>query len=234
MLEELKREVWEANLELPKRGLITYTWGNVSGIDRSTGLFAIKPSGVEYDSLTPEDMVIVDLQGNVVEGKYRPSSDTATHVVLYRDFPQIGGIVHTHSVWAASWAQAARSIPCYGTTQADYFFGEIPCARPLTHEEIEEAYERNTGVVMSDLLKERAAKGIDVLAVPAMLCAHHGPFTWGENAAKAVYNAVVLEEVAKMAANTESINPKCLPAPQYMIDKHYYRKHGPGAYYGQK
>lgn len=234
MLEELKREVCRANLELPKRGLVTYTWGNVSGIDRSAGLFAIKPSGVEYEGLAPEDMVIVDLQGNVVEGKYRPSSDTATHVELYRNFPQIGGIVHTHSTWATSWAQAARSIPCYGTTQADYFYGEIPCARPLTRKEIAETYERNTGLVMAELLKERAAKGIDILAVPGMLCPFHGPFAWGENAAKAVYNAVVLEEVARMAANTESINRQAKSAPQYMIDKHYYRKHGPGAYYGQK
>lgn len=234
MLEELKREVCEANLELPKCGLVTYTWGNVSGIDRSAGLFVIKPSGVEYGSLAPEDMVIIDLNGNVVEGKYRPSSDTATHVELYRNFPQIGGIVHTHSTWATAWAQAARSIPCYGTTQADYFFGEIPCARPLTRKEIEEAYERNTGLAMAELLKERAAKGIDVLAVPGMLCPFHGPFTWGENAAKAVYNAVVLEEVAKMAAGTESINRQAEAAPQHMIDKHYYRKHGPGAYYGQK
>lgn len=234
MLENLKRKVWEANLELPKRGLVTYTWGNVSEIDRASGLFAIKPSGVEYDSLTPEDMVIVDLQGNVVEGKYRPSSDTPTHAVLYREFSQIGGIVHTHSTWATSWAQSARSIPCYGTTQADYFYGEVPCARPLTPEEIEEAYERNTGLVMAELLKERAAKGFDVMAVPGMLCAFHGPFTWGENAAKAVYNAVVLEEVARMAAGTESINRQAQPAPQYIINKHYSRKHGPNAYYGQK
>ena len=234
MLESLKQEVFKANLELPKRGLVTYTWGNVSGIDRESGLFAIKPSGVAYDDLKPDDMVIVDLSGNVVEGKYRPSSDTATHVELYKAFPKIGGIVHTHSPWATSWAQAARSIPCYGTTQADYFFGEIPCARPLTEHEINEAYERNTGLVIADFLKKRASQGIDVLAVPGILCAFHGPFTWGKNAGNAVYNAVVLEEVAKMAARTEFINRQAEPAPQYMINKHYYRKHGPNAYYGQK
>lgn len=234
MLEKLKQEVFEANLELPKHGLVTYTWGNVSGIDRESGLFAIKPSGVAYGELKPEDMVIVDLKGDVVEGKYRPSSDTATHVELYRAFPQIGGIVHTHSPWATSWAQAARSIPCYGTTQADYFFGEIPCARALTEQEINEAYERNTGLVITERIRKLVSHGIDVLAIPGILCAFHGPFTWGENAAKAVYNAVVLEEVAKMAANTEFINRKAKSAPQYMINKHYYRKHGPNAYYGQK
>jgi L-ribulose-5-phosphate 4-epimerase len=234
MLEKLKQEVYEANMELPKRGLVTYTWGNASGIDRESNLFAIKPSGVEYGALKPEDMVIVGLDGKVVEGKYRPSSDTPTHVELYRSFKQIGGIVHTHSMWAASWAQAARPIPCYGTTQADYFYGEIPCARPLTEKEIRDAYEKNTGAVIVDYLKKHISDGIDVLAVPGILCAFHGPFTWGKDAGGAVYNAVVLEEIARMAASTELINKCAKPAPQYMVDKHYNRKHGPEAYYGQK
>ena len=230
-LEKLKEEVYRANMDLPKYGLVTFTWGNVSGIDRESGLFVIKPSGVEYDKLTPDDMVVVDLNGNKVEGRYNPSSDTPTHVVLYNRFPKIGGVVHTHSTWATSWAQAGRDIPCYGTTHADYIYGEIPCVRNLTKEEIEEAYEKNTGVLIADEF-ERKAK--DYLAVPAVLCKNHGVFTWGKDAHEAVHNAVVAEEVAKMAARCEIINPDVKPAPQELQDKHYYRKHGANAYYGQK
>lgn len=229
MLEQLKKEVYEANMLLPKYKMVTFTWGNVSGIDREKGLFVIKPSGVDYDILKPEDMVVVDLKGNIVEGTYRPSSDTNTHVVLYNAFPNIGGIVHTHSPWAASWAQAGRSIPCYGTTHADYFYGEVPCVRTLTREEIDEGYEKNTGVVIADYFKDH-----DYEAVPCVLCKNHGPFAWGKDAHEAVHNAVVLEEVAKMAARTEMIQPKVQPAPQDLQDKHYFRKHGAGAYYGQK
>lgn len=229
MLEQLKKEVYEANMELPKRGLVTYTWGNVSGIDREKGLFVIKPSGVDYEQLSPEDMVVVDLQGNVVEGKYRPSSDTATHLELYVAFPEVGGIVHTHSAWATSWAQAAREIPCYGTTHADYFYGNIPCARNLTQEEIDAGYEKNTGTVIIEVFEGR-----NPMYTPGVLCANHGPFTWGKNAAEAVHNAVVLEEVAKMAARAESLNPNIKTAPQNMQDKHFFRKHGANAYYGQK
>lgn len=230
MLEQLKKEVYEANMLLPKYNLVTFTWGNVSGIDRESGLFVIKPSGVEYDKLTPEDMVVVDLNGNKVEGRYNPSSDTPTHVVLYNRFPKIGGVVHTHSAWATSWAQAGRDIPCYGTTHADYIYGEIPCVRNLTKEEIEEAYEKNTGVLIAD---EFEAKKKDYIAVPAVLCKNHGVFTWGKDAHEAVHNAVVAEEVAKMAARCELINPQVKPAPQELQDKHYYRKHGANAYYGQ-
>ena len=230
MLEQLKKEVYEANMLLPKYHLITFTWGNVSGIDRESGLFVIKPSGVEYDQLTPEDMVVVDLKGNKVEGKYNPSSDTATHVVLYNRFPEIGGVVHTHSSWATSWAQAGRDIPCYGTTHADYFYGAIPCVRNLTKEEIEEAYEKNTGVLIADDFEE---KNRDYIAVPGVLCKNHGVFTWGKDAHEAVHNAVVVEEVAKMAHHTMTLNPHVKPAPQYLLDKHYFRKHGANAYYGQ-
>lgn len=230
MLEQLKKEVYEANMLLPKHGLVTFTWGNVSGIDRESGLFVIKPSGVEYELLSPDDMVVVDLEGNKVEGKYNPSSDTPTHVVLYNRFREIGGVVHTHSPWATSWAQAGRGIPCYGTTHADYIYGEIPCVRNLTKEEIEEAYEKNTGVLIADEF-ERMNK--DYIAVPAVLCKNHGVFTWGKDAHEAVHNAVVTEEVAKMAARSELINPQIQPAPQELQDKHYYRKHGANAYYGQ-
>ena len=230
MLEELKKQVYEANMLLPKYNLVTFTWGNVSGIDSEAGLFVIKPSGVDYDKLTPEDMVVVDLQGNKVEGRYNPSSDTATHMVLYNRFPEIGGIVHTHSTWATSWAQAGRGIPCYGTTHADYIYGQVPCVRNLTKAEIDEAYELNTGVLIADHFTE---KKINPVATPAVLCKNHGPFTWGKDAMEAVHNAVVLEEVAKMAANTEVINPQVQPAPQELQDKHYYRKHGENAYYGQ-
>lgn len=224
----IKKEVYEANMELPKRGLITYTWGNVSGIDRESGLFVIKPSGVDYDKLSPEDMVVMDLDGNRVEGDLNPSSDTPTHIELYKAFKDLGGIVHTHSPWATSWAQAGRSIPCYGTTHADYFYGEIPCARSLTKEEIEEAYEKNTGLVIIETFKDK-----NPVYVPGVLCTNHGPFTWGADAAEAVHNAVVLEEVAKMAYRCEHLNPEAKPAPQYLQDKHFFRKHGANAYYGQ-
>ena len=199
MLEALKQQVYEANMELPKRGLITYTWGNVSGIDRESGYFVIKPSGVDYDKLTPEDMVVMDLEGNKIEGKYKPSSDTPTHLELYKKYP-------------------------------DYFFGEIPCARSLTPEEIDAAYEQNTGLVIIETFEER---GLNPMHTPGVLCKNHGPFTWGKDAAEAVHNAVVLEEVAKMATRTELINPKVQPAPDCIRDKHFYRKHGANAYYGQ-
>ena len=229
MLEGLKEKVYRANMELPEFGLVVYTWGNVSAIDRESGLVAIKPSGVNYATMKPEDMVIVDLEGNVVEGKLRPSSDTPTHLELYKAFSGVGGIVHTHSSWATSWAQAGRGIPCYGTTHADYFYGEIPCARVLTKEEVESAYEKHTGTVIIE-----AFEGRDPMATPGVLCTSHGPFTWGKDAAEAVHNAVVLEEVAKMATRTEMLNPKVKPAIQYVQDKHYFRKHGANAYYGQK
>ena len=230
MLEQLKQEVYEANMLLPKYHLVTFTWGNVSGIDREKGLFVIKPSGVDYDKLTPDSMVVVNLEGEVVEGDYRPSSDTPPHVVLYNRFQEIGGVVHTHSPWATSWAQAGRGIPCYGTTHADYLYGQVPCVRTLTKEEIETAYEKNTGVLIADEFERLA---VDYLATPAVLCKNHGPFTWGKDAKEAVHNAVVLEEVAKMAARCEQIDPKVNPAPQELQDKHYYRKHGKNAYYGQ-
>lgn len=229
MLEELKCRVCKANKQLPKYGLVTFTWGNVSEIDRETGYFAIKPSGVEYDELTPDDMVLMDLNGNKIEGKFNPSSDTATHIELYKAFPNIGGIVHTHSSWATSWAQAGRGIPCYGTTHADYMYGEIPCVRNLTEQEIQETYEKNTGILIVDHFKDK-----DYEAMPAVLCKNHGPFTWGKDGIEAVHNAVVLEEVAKMAACTEMIYPQVQEAPQELQDKHYYRKHGVNAYYGQR
>ena len=226
MLEELKQKVYEANMLLPKYELITFTWGNVSAIDRETGYFVIKPSGVEYDKLKAEDMVVMDLEGNKIEGRYNPSSDTATHLELYKAFPDMGGIVHTHSTWATSWAQAGRAIPCYGTTHADYIYGEIPCVRNLTKEEIDEAYEKNTGLLIVEEFKDK-----EYMAVPAVLCKNHGVFTWGKDAKDAVHNAVVAEEVAKMAAIAEMINPKIEEAPQELQDKHYFRKHGANAYY---
>ena len=228
MLEELKQQVYEANMELPKRGLITYTWGNVSGIDREKGLFVIKPSGVDYEKLTPEDMVVLDLDGNKVEGGLNPSSDTPTHLELYKVFEDLGGIVHTHSPWATSWAQTGRSIPCYGTTHADYFYGEIPCARSLTEEEIKGEYEKNTGTVIIETFE-----GKNPVYVPGVLCTNHGPFTWGKDAEEAVHNAVVLEEVAKMAYHTEHLKAGVQNAPQHLQDKHFFRKHGENAYYGQ-
>ena len=230
MLEELKRQVYEANMELPRRNLVTYTWGNVSGIDRESGLFVIKPSGVEYDELRPEDLVVMDLKGNKVEGDMNPSSDTKTHLALYNAFPEIGGTAHTHSTTAVAWAQAGRDIPAYGTTHADYFSGPIPRARNLTPEEIEEDYETNTGHVIVETFTKR---GINPVYVPGVVCRNHGPFTWGKDAAQAVYHAVVLEEVARMDILTEQVNPKVLPAPQCIFDKHFMRKHGPNAYYGQ-
>ncbi len=231
MLEELKEIVYKANMELPKYGLVTFTWGNVSQIDRESGLFVIKPSGVDYDVMTPEDMVVMDLQGNKVEGRLNPSSDTATHLEIYRAFETVGGVVHTHSSYATSWAQSGRNIPCYGTTHADYIYGDVPCLRTLTKEEIGDAYEANTGLLIVNEFKKR---NLDPKAVPAVLCKNHGPFTWGKDAFQAVHNAVVLEEVAKMAYRTELINPQVKPAPQELQDKHYYRKHGANAYYGQK
>ena len=232
MLEDLKRQVLEANLALPKHNLVTLTWGNVSAVDRERGVFVIKPSGVDYSVMTADDMVVVSIAtGEVVEGQKKPSSDTPTHRLLYQAFPTIGGIVHTHSSYATSWAQAGRSIPCYGTTHADYIYGEVPCLRCLTKEEIDEAYEENTGHL---IVNEFKRMGKDVKAVPAVLCKNHGPFTWGKDAHEAVHNAVVLEEVAKMAYRAETINPRIQPAPQELQDKHYYRKHGANAYYGQK
>ena len=231
MLEELRKQVYEANMELPRRGLVTYTWGNVSGMDREKGLVVIKRSGVEYDELTPENLMVVDLDGNRVEGDLNPSSDTKTHLELYKAFPTLGGIVHTHSPYAVAWAQAGRDIPCYGTTHADYFYGVVPCARHLTKEELDEDYEKNTGKVIIETFTDR---GIDPVAVPGVICHSHGPFTWGKDAAQAVYHAVVLEEVAKMALLTRQVDPNAIPAPQYLQDKHYRRKHGPNAYYGQK
>ena len=231
MLEQLKHLVLDANLELPRRGLITYTWGNVSARDRETGLVVIKPSGLDYDKMHAEDMVVIDLEGKIAEGDLRPSSDYLTHLALYKRYPVLGGIVHTHSARATAWAQAGRSIPFYGTTQADYFRGPIPCARSLTEQEIKEAYELNTGLGIIETLD---GLGLDPIEMPAMLCKNHGVFTWGRDAADAVHNAVVLEEVAKMALLTCQINPNAEPAPQHVLDKHFMRKHGPNAYYGQK
>lgn len=230
MLEELKKKVYEANILLPKYNLVTFTWGNVSEIDRASGLFVIKPSGVDYETMTPDDMVVMDLDGNKVEGKLNPSSDTPTHVEIYKAFKEVGGVVHTHSSYATSWAQAGRGIPCYGTTHADYFYGEIPCVRCLNKDEIETAYEENTGHL---IVNEFNRMGKDPVAVPAVLCKNHGVFSWGKDAHEAVHNAVVTEEVAKMAYRCEVINPEVKPAPQELQDKHYYRKHGANAYYGQ-
>ena len=231
MLEALKQAVWAANMELPQRGLVTYTWGNVSGIDREKGLVVIKPSGVDYEQLTPEKLVVLDLDGNVVEGDLNPSSDTKTHLELYKAFPALGGVVHTHSPYAVAWAQAGEDIPCYGTTHADYFYGPVPCARSLTKEELDEDYEKNTGKVIVETFTGR---GIDPVHVPAVICRSHGPFTWGKTPAQAVYHAVVLEEVAKMALLTRQVAPQAQPAPAHLVEKHFLRKHGPNAYYGQK
>ncbi len=230
MLKELKEQVLEANLLLPKHGLVTFTWGNVSGIDRERGLMVIKPSGVEYDTMCAEDMVVLEVAtGKVVEGKYRPSSDTPTHLELYRAFEGVGGIVHTHSRWATSFAQAKRPIPTYGTTHCDYFYGTIPCTEPMTDEEIGGEYEAETGKVII-----RAFEGIDPMQMPGVLVANHGPFAWGKDAMNAVHNAVVMEEVAFMALHSLILNPSLEPVSQALLDKHYLRKHGPGAYYGQK
>lgn len=231
MLEELKRQVCEANLELPRRGLVTYTWGNVSGIDRERGLVVIKPSGVDYQDLTPDMLVVLDLNGNRIEGSLNPSSDTRTHLELYKAYPALGGVVHTHSTHAVAFAQARRDLPALGTTHADYFYGPVPCTRELTPAEVDEDYERNTGKVIVETF---SARGIDPVHVPGVLCASHGPFTWGKDPAQAVYHAVVLEEVARMALLTLTIDPTAAPAPQHVLDKHFLRKHGPGTYYGQK
>lgn len=230
MLERLKDQVCEANMELMKKELNIYTWGNVSGIDPESRCFVIKPSGVDYNKLRPQDMVVMDLDGNKIEGEYRPSSDTLTHIELYKKYENIGGIVHTHSPVAVAWAQAGRDIPLYGTTHADYFYGPIPCTRNLTKEEIDEAYEKNTGRVIIETL---AIREINPIYTPAILCRNHGPFTWGKDAQDAVYNAVVLEEVAKMARDTELIFPQVQPAPDSICEKHFNRKHGANAYYGQ-
>jgi len=231
MLSQLKQEVLEANLQLPKHGLVTFTWGNVSGIDREKGLVVIKPSGVPYENLKIEDLVVLDLEGNVVEGTLRPSSDTPTHLALYKAFTEIGGIVHTHSPWATSWAQAGRPIPALGTTHADYFYGEIPCTRSLNQEEIEQAYELETGNVIIETFEQN---NLDPVAIPGVLVKNHAPFSWGKNADQAVHNAVVLEEVAKMALQTYQLNPNQGVIDQFLLDKHYLRKHGAKAYYGQK
>ena len=230
MLEELKKKVCEGNLELVARGVVIYTWGNVSGIDREKGLVVIKPSGVSYDDMKPEDMVVVDLQtGERVEGQWKASSDTATHLELYRKYEDIGGIVHTHSINAVAFAQAGMDIPALGTTHADYFYGDIPCTRELTKEEVNTAYEVNTGKVIVETIEKR---GYNPMAVPGIIVKNHGPFAWGENPDKAVYNAVVMEKVAEMDLKTLMLNPHSNMA-EYVLDKHYNRKHGKNAYYGQ-
>ena len=229
MLEELKERVFKQNLELVKQGLVVLTWGNVSGIDREKNLIVIKPSGVSYDKMKAEDMVVVDMDGNVVEGKYRPSSDTPTHIYLYKNFKEVGGIVHTHSTFAVAFAQSGRSIPAYGTTHADVFYGDVPCTRALSKEEIESEYEKNTGKVIVETFKN-----VDYSAIPSVIVKNHGPFSWGKTPESAVSNAVTLEEVAKMAFITESLNKKVKKVDKYLLDKHYNRKHGKNAYYGQK
>ena len=228
MLEELKKTVCEANLLLPEYGLVTFTWGNVSGIDRESGLVVIKPSGVEYDTMTEDDMVVVDLNGKVVEGRWKPSSDTATHIELYKAFPNIGGIVHTHSRWATTFAQAGMAIPAMGTTQGDYFYGDIPCTRPMTDEEIRGEYEKETGKVIVETFMDT-----DPDAIPGVLVYSHGPFVWGTDAMNAVHNAVVMEECAFMDWHAMMLNPEKRSMQQTLLDKHYLRKHGKDAYYGQ-
>lgn len=228
MLEKLKQEVFEANMELVDKGMVIYTWGNVSGIDRESNLVVIKPSGVDYATMKAEDMVVVDLEGNLIEGNYKPSSDTATHLVLYKTYPEIGGVVHTHSTWGVTFAQAGMAIPAFGTTHADYFYGDIPCTRELTEQEINDAYEYNTGVVIVETIGDK-----DVMAVPGIVVKNHGPFAWGKTAAGSVYNAVVLDKVAEMAYKTMTLNPRVPRVSQYLLDKHYFRKHGANAYYGQ-
>jgi L-ribulose-5-phosphate 4-epimerase len=231
MLEELKKKVWEANLDLPRLGLVTFTWGNVSAVDEKREAVVIKPSGVEYDNMTADDMVVVDFSGKVLEGKWKPSSDLWTHIVLYRSFPDCGGIVHTHSRSATSFAQAGVDIPALGTTHADYFYGAIPCTRPLRVSEIRGAYEEETGNVIVETFRER---GIDPAAVPGAVVHSHGPFAWGRSAAEAVHNAKVLEEVATMALNSWQLNPRVSRMDKELLDKHYLRKHGQNAYYGQR
>lgn len=227
MLEDLKQKVLKANLDLVKHGLVLFTWGNVSEIDRKSGLVVIKPSGVDYDTMKAEDMVVVDLDGKVVEGKLRPSSDMPTHLELYKEHPDIGGVVHTHSTYATAFAQAERGIPAYGTTHADYFYGQVPCTRNLEQSETSE-YEKNTGVVINETFKDK-----DTAAIPACLVAHHGVFAWGKNSDEAVYHATVVEEVAKMAFITENLTPLTKRLPRHIADKHYNRKHGANSYYGQ-
>ncbi len=229
MLEELKEKVLKANLMLPQHGLVTFTWGNVSEIDREKGLVVIEPSGVSYEDMKAEDMVVVDLEGNVVDGKYKPSSDTATHLELYKAFDKCGGIVHTHSRWATSFAQAGKGIPALGTTHGDYFYGEIPCTRPMSKKEIEGEYEKETGLLIVETFNK-----LDPSAVPGVLVCSHGPFTWGKDAKEAVHNAVVMEEVAFMDFHAMQLQPDIKPMQQELLDKHYLRKHGANAYYGQK
>lgn len=228
MLEQLKQEVLEANLALPKHKMVTFTWGNVSGIDRNREFVVIKPSGVAYEELEIGHMVVVDMNGDKVEGSLKPSSDTATHLALYKTFDSIGGIVHTHSPWATSWAQAGRGIPAFGTTHADYFYGEIPCTRRMTKDEINGAYELETGNVIIETFQ-----GMDPMQIPGVLVDSHAPFTWGKDADEALHNAVVLEEVAKIAARMLRLNPDTEPMDQTLLDRHFLRKHGANAYYGQ-
>lgn len=227
-MQQLKQQVFEANMALPRHGLVTFTWGNVSGIDRERQCIAIKPSGVAYETMSADDMVIVDMSGVVIEGKYRPSSDTTTHLALYKQYPELGGVVHTHSTHATAWAQAGLSIPALGTTHADYFFGDIPCSRPLTCEEVQGEYELNTGKVIIETLGD-----INPLHTPGIIVYQHGPFAWGKNVEDAVHNAVVMEEVARMAWIAREINPQLKPIDSYLMNKHFQRKHGANAYYGQ-
>jgi len=229
MLEPLKEKVWRANLDLVRLGLVLFTWGNASEIDRGSGLIVIKPSGVAYDNMKPEDMVVVDLDGTAVEGRYRPSSDTATHIEIYRAFPKAGGVVHTHSTYATAFAQSGRAITAYGTTHADYFYGDIPCARALLREEIEGDYERNTGLVIAETFRDK-----DPGAIPGCLVKNHAPFAWGKDCDEAVHNAAVLEQCARMAVLTEGLNPQAPRVDTYLLDRHYFRKHGENAYYGQE
>ncbi len=229
MLEQLKKEVYEANIELVKKGLVIYTWGNVSGISREDNLIVIKPSGVNYEDMTYEDMTVIDFNGNIVEGKYKPSSDTPTHIELYKKYDNIGGIVHTHSVWAVAFAQAGIPITAFGTTHADYFYGDIPCTRDLTEDEVKCNYEFNTGRVIIECIGDN-----NPLAIPGIVVKNHGPFAWGTDASNSVYNAVVMEKVAEMAYKTITLNKDVKRVPQFLLDKHYYRKHGANAYYGQK
>lgn len=228
-MQQLKQQVFEDNMDLPRYGLVTFTWGNVSAIDRQRGLVVIKPSGIAYESMTVDDMSVVDLQGHVVEGRWRPSSDTATHLALYRRYPDLGGVVHTHSTHATAWAQAGLAIPALGTTHADYFFGDIPCTRALSAQEVDEAYELNTGQVIIETLGEA-----NPLHTPGIVVYQHGPFAWGKDAHEAVHNAVVMEEVARMAWIARGINPQLQPIDSWLMNKHFQRKHGPNAYYGQK
>jgi L-ribulose-5-phosphate 4-epimerase len=229
MLEALKKRVFQANLDLVKHGLVLFTWGNASAVDRTSGLVVIKPSGVEYEGMSADDMVVVGMDGNTVEGRLNASSDMPTHIELYKAFPNIGGVVHTHSRFATAFAQSGRSLPAYGTTHADYFYGEVPCTRGLTKDEIQSAYEKNTGLVIAETFA-----GLNPYAIPGCLVLNHGPFSWGTTCEMAVYHAAVLEYCAQMALMTEQLNPKALPADGFLLDKHYLRKHGKDAYYGQK